>query len=227
MHQQQHQHAQPQSNASTTSSATARPAVTSKDLLDALGFHIRLGGSDLLNNAFRQYRDVLREEKSSLTVDVQVEFEPQAVAALLKVNTRLEEENQILRQRNATLQTETARVGNYAQRIYEAYVKTENEIQQTLGRALGYPRYCDDQSNFPFSLPSDGVCVGSHCSVTLADEAAATIDALAGDMVRQAIRDSVQVAADEFFNAPPPTDMFVIELGSLVPASDSLPHQQV
>lgn len=46
------------------------------------------------------------------------------------------------------------------------------EIEQILGRALGYPRYCDDKDNFPDATEQDGVCVGDHTAVTLAQEAA-------------------------------------------------------
>lgn len=53
-----------------------------------------------------------------------------------------------------------------------------HDIEQTLGSALGYPRYCDDQKNFPGAEPKDGVCVGDHVAATLAQEAAATIHRL-------------------------------------------------
>lgn len=47
-----------------------------------------------------------------------------------------------------------------------------DSICQTLGRALGYPRYADDQRTFPGATDKDGVCVGEHVAETLADEAA-------------------------------------------------------
>jgi len=56
--------------------------------------------------------------------------------------------------------------------------KDNEEICQILGRALGYPRYCDDQKNFPDSTDADGVCVGEHIAVTLAMEAARKIEEL-------------------------------------------------
>ena len=49
-----------------------------------------------------------------------------------------------------------------------ACVKTEDEIQQILGKALGFPRYVDDQKNFPGATEKDGVCVGEHVAATLA-----------------------------------------------------------
>lgn len=48
-------------------------------------------------------------------------------------------------------------------------------IEQILGRALGYPRFCDDQKNFPGALDQDGVCIGDHVALTLAQEAAETL----------------------------------------------------
>jgi hypothetical protein len=51
-----------------------------------------------------------------------------------------------------------------------------DEICQILGSALGYPRYCDDQKNFPGATEESGVCVGDHVAVTLAMEAARAIN---------------------------------------------------
>lgn len=62
-----------------------------------------------------------------------------------------------------------------AKKLELAYTKTTEEISQTLGRALGYPRYCDDQKNFPGATDEDGVCVGDHVAETLANEAARRI----------------------------------------------------
>lgn len=56
---------------------------------------------------------------------------------------------------------------------------TENEIQQILGKALGFPRYCDDPTNFPTATEADGVCVGEHTAATLASELVADRDQLA------------------------------------------------
>jgi hypothetical protein len=46
--------------------------------------------------------------------------------------------------------------------------RQSDEICQTLGAALGYPRYCDDQENFPDATESDGVCVGEHVAESIA-----------------------------------------------------------
>lgn len=59
-----------------------------------------------------------------------------------------------------------------AQRI--AWIKECHEVEQTLGKALGYPFYCDLDS-FPDATDADGVCVGEHIPATLAMEAAARI----------------------------------------------------
>ena len=53
-----------------------------------------------------------------------------------------------------------------------ACFRMNEEISQILGEALRYPRFCDDQKNFPNSTVADGVCVGDHTAVSLAEEAA-------------------------------------------------------
>lgn len=50
-----------------------------------------------------------------------------------------------------------------------------DEVEQTLGKALGYPWFKNDQANFPGADESSGVCIGEHCTETIADEAAAKI----------------------------------------------------
>ena len=52
------------------------------------------------------------------------------------------------------------------------------EIKQILGKALDYPLFKDDQKNFPDSTEKDGVCVGDHVALTLAEEAADKIKQL-------------------------------------------------
>ena len=41
------------------------------------------------------------------------------------------------------------------------------EIEQILGKALGYPWYKDDPKNFPNATEADGVCVGDHTAWSL------------------------------------------------------------
>lgn len=53
--------------------------------------------------------------------------------------------------------------------------KVNEEISQTLGKALGYPWFKDDQKNFPEATEENGVCVGDHVAETLAREAAKRI----------------------------------------------------
>ena len=50
--------------------------------------------------------------------------------------------------------------------------KSFHEVEQTLGKALGYPWFKDDQKNFPGATKRDGVCVGEHVPETIAQEAA-------------------------------------------------------
>ena len=53
--------------------------------------------------------------------------------------------------------------------------KTNEEICQSLGKALGYPWFKDDQKNFPDATEESGVCVGEHVAETITEEAAEKI----------------------------------------------------
>lgn len=46
--------------------------------------------------------------------------------------------------------------------------KESEEIEQILGKALGFPYYKDDPKNFPTATEADGVCVGDHTAWSLA-----------------------------------------------------------
>lgn len=73
-------------------------------------------------------------------------------------------------------------------RCKDAYFKLSDHVQQTLGKALGYPWYKDDQKNFPGATDADGVCVGEHVAESIADEAANRIRKV------EAERDSLRAA---------------------------------
>jgi hypothetical protein len=78
---------------------------------------------------------------------------------------------------------------------------TQHDIQQTLGKALNYPWYKDDQKNFPNATEADGVCVGDHVAESLADETVTKITALRAE--NEKLRDvlsGVLWMADEWFN---------------------------
>jgi hypothetical protein len=56
---------------------------------------------------------------------------------------------------------------------------TQNqEVMQTLGKALGYPWYKDDPKNFPNATEADGICPGEHVAESMAAEAATKITTL-------------------------------------------------
>ena len=59
--------------------------------------------------------------------------------------------------------------------------KQDVEIQQTLGKVLGYPWFFHDQKNFPGATEEDGVCVGDHVAESIAEEAAREIERLKKD----------------------------------------------
>ena len=60
-------------------------------------------------------------------------------------------------------------------RLRAALTKQNDEICQTLGKALGYPWFKDDQVVFPGATEENGVCVGDHVAESIAEEAARTI----------------------------------------------------
>lgn len=56
---------------------------------------------------------------------------------------------------------------DYASIIDKSRQESE-EIEQILGKALGYPWFKDDPKNFPTATEEDGVCVGDHTAWSLA-----------------------------------------------------------
>ena len=80
----------------------------------------------------------------------------------------------------ARMEAEVKRANDERIRTQDAYQKTDSEVAQTLGKALHYPWFKDDQANFPGATEADGVAVGDHVAETLAAEAAKRIAALEG-----------------------------------------------
>ncbi|MBB4799707.1 hypothetical protein HNP32_003467 [Brevundimonas bullata] len=72
----------------------------------------------------------------------------------------------------SALLSEIAALRGEVDRLRTAVSKSNEEICQSLGKALGYPWFKDDQANFPGSTETDGVCVGDHVAESIADEAA-------------------------------------------------------
>ena len=52
--------------------------------------------------------------------------------------------------------------------VRDKMIKESQEIEQILGKALGYPWYKDDLKNFPNDTEADGVCIGDHTAWSLA-----------------------------------------------------------
>lgn len=69
--------------------------------------------------------------------------------------------------------------------LIRGFQKSSHEIEQTLGKVLGYPWFKDDRKNFPGATEEDGVCVGDHVAETLAMEAAKRIKELEDQIARQ------------------------------------------
>ena len=68
-------------------------------------------------------------------------------------------------------------VKDYA-RLIDGQREELKEIEQILGKVLGYPMYKDDQKNFPGATEADGVCVADNTACSLANEAAKRIEDL-------------------------------------------------
>jgi hypothetical protein len=64
----------------------------------------------------------------------------------------------------------------------DAAQRTFHEVEQTLGKALGYPWFKDDRANFPDATEADGVCVGEHVPESIALEVANKIKELEAEL---------------------------------------------
>ena len=82
-------------------------------------------------------------------------------------------------------------------RLRTALRETDHEICQTLGRALGYPWFGDDQANFPGATDTDGVCVGDHVAESISKEAAKEVVRLREE------RDRLRAEVERLQHVPP------------------------
>ena len=62
--------------------------------------------------------------------------------------------------------------------VRDKMIKESQEIEQILGKALGYPWYKDDLKNFPNATEADGVCIAPNTAASLAMHAADKIKML-------------------------------------------------
>ena len=75
-------------------------------------------------------------------------------------------------QRTTQFCAEALALNDEIERLRFALSKQNQDIEQTCGKALGYPWFKDDQKNFPGSTEEHGVCVGEHVAETIAAELA-------------------------------------------------------
>lgn len=94
-------------------------------------------------------------------------------------------ENARLRKACEAAATALADAHEESNKFRNGYYKVENEVCQTLGKALGYPWFKDDQKNFPGATEADGVCVGEHVAESIAAEAADVITRLQSKCIRE------------------------------------------
>ena len=68
--------------------------------------------------------------------------------------------------------------------LQAGYARELEEVEQALGKALGYPYYYTDQVNFTGTTKEDGVFVGVHTAGTLAKLAAECITELSAELTK-------------------------------------------
>lgn len=81
-------------------------------------------------------------------------------------------------------ETEVAALKAEHDRLLRAMRTEEDEIEQVLGKALGYPWFKDDQANFPGATEDNGVCIGDDVAESLAMAAARRITTLTAAQAR-------------------------------------------
>ena len=93
--------------------------------------------------------------------------------------------------------------------LKDACIKTEHEIQQIAGKALGYPRYADDQKNFP-GATGDDVFVGEHVATTITAELAQRYTSLkeAARQMAKALEDLLYLECGKSFGKDSVHDHF-------------------
>jgi hypothetical protein len=75
-------------------------------------------------------------------------------------------------------------VGAERDTLKAAYSRLNDEVMQILGRALGYPKFVDDQVTFPGATEADGICPGDMVAEAMAEQAAARIRELKAECER-------------------------------------------
>lgn len=88
------------------------------------------------------------------------------------------------------------------ERLKFACSKMNQEVCQTLGKALGYPWFRDDPKNFPGVTEADGVCVGEHVAESIASEAAKRIVALEAEIEKREVAAAQMREAVQFYAEP-------------------------
>lgn len=77
-----------------------------------------------------------------------------------------------------SLEEELKQLQNRLEQFQRKVQEASHNIEQTLGKVLGYPWHKDDLKNFPDATEADGVCVGDHVAESIALEAAHRIETL-------------------------------------------------
>lgn len=85
--------------------------------------------------------------------------------------------------------------------LRDGATKSNDDICQALGKALGYPWFKDDQKNFPDAIEANGICVGDHVAESMADEAARRMTDLAAEnrKLREALEEVERIRTGIFY----------------------------
>ena len=90
------------------------------------------------------------------------------VAALIAQGADADSLEHFARDLERELNAANARISH----ITDGFRREQNDIEQTCGKAIGYPRFCDDPKAFPGSTDADGVCIGDHVAASISAELA-------------------------------------------------------
>lgn len=132
---------------------------------------------DLVSNHDPEYRRATGLEDKLYK---ELEKSKQVTAEVISKDEAICEQNKYLKEQNNNLKAKveelTAKLPSKdLEELRKACTKENDEICQILGKVLGYMWYVNDPQTFPNAKIEDGVFVGGHVAVTLAEEAAKEI----------------------------------------------------
>ena len=135
---------------------------------------------DVSRIAFDAACELAESQQAELT-RLRAEVESEKATSKILLDSYADENGRISAERDA-LKAEVEALKAEDVRLRNACSKENDDICQTLGSALGYPKFVDDPAIFPGATEADGVCIGDHVAASLACEAADMIAKLQGEV---------------------------------------------